>query len=160
MNSNYENELEARIDSELKALRPLPAPASLAPRVMAAIERRSTVPWYRRSWQMWPAGLQAVSLVALLAMFGGLCFGASTLMHSAAGAAAMQKAGGWFSVLGTISRTLTVLTDAASLSVHQLGTGVIAGCVAVLIMAWIACVGLGTVCVRLALRPMTNRIEI
>ena len=31
----------------------------------------TTVPWYRRSWQMWPAGLQAVSLVALLAMFGG-----------------------------------------------------------------------------------------
>jgi hypothetical protein len=160
MNPEYDNELEAQIDRELKSLGELRAPVTLAPRVLRAIEQRAARPWYQRAWQTWPAGLQAVSLVMLLAMFGGLCFGAWTLTHSGAGEAAMQEAGEWFSALDTISRTLTVLADAASLSVHQLGTGVIAGCLAVLIMAWIACVGLGTMCVRLALRPITNRIEI
>jgi hypothetical protein len=160
MNSNYENEVETQIDRELKALPSLRAPASLAPRVFRAIEQQAARPWYQRAWQTWPAGLQVVSLAVLLAMFGGLCISAWTLTHSEAGEAAMQKAGGWFSVLGTISRTLTVLADAASLAVHQLGTGVIVGGIVAVIIAWIACVGLGTICVRLAMRPMANRIEI
>jgi len=160
MNPEYDNELEAQIDRELKGLGELRAPATLASRVLRAIEQRAARPWHQRAWQTWPAGLQTVSLVMLLAMFGGLCFAAWTLTHSGAGEAALQTAGGWFSVFGAISRTLTVLTEAASLAVHQLGTRVIAGGLAVLVMAWIACVGLGTMCVRLALRPTTNRIEI
>ena len=59
MSQEYEKRLEAAIDRELKALQDLPAPRTLAPRIMAAIAARAPVPWYRQSWQMWPVPLRA-----------------------------------------------------------------------------------------------------
>ena len=58
MNPDYDKQLEAAISRELKALPELAAPAALASRVMAAIEQRARVPWYRRSWQTWPVALR------------------------------------------------------------------------------------------------------
>jgi hypothetical protein len=151
MNPDYEKRLEARIDRELKELGEWQAPATLASRVMRAVERRAALPWYRRSWQTWPVGLQWASLAALLAMAGGLCFGAWNLAHSTAGTTGAREVAQGFAGLGVFWRTLNVLGGAAVLSVRHLGTGFIVGSVAVLLMAYAACVSLGTVYVRLAM---------
>ena len=151
MNHDYEEQLEARIDRELKSLGELPAPATIAPRILRAVGQRGVLPWYRRSWQEWPVALQAASFAILMAMFGGLCLGAWELSRDAAGTALAQKVGGDVAALGVLWRTIGVLGDAVVLFVRHSGTGFIAGGVAVLFVAYAACVGLGTTCVRMAI---------
>ena len=124
MNPDYEQQLEARIDRELKQLGELSAPTTLASRVMRVIEQRAVLPWYRRSWQTWPLGLQAVSLAVLLAMFGGLCWGAWELTRAGSMTAVAQKFAGEFADLDVIWRTLGVLGNALVLAIQNLGYGI------------------------------------
>ncbi len=147
---NYEERLAARVDRELKELGELQAPATLVSRVMRAVERRAARPWYRRSWQAWPAGLQWASLAALLAMVCGLGLGAWNLGHAAAATVGAPAIAQEFAGLGLVWRTFNVLGGAAVLSIRQLGPGFIICGMAVVVMAYAACVSLGTVCVRLA----------
>src|SRR2546428_13584559 len=95
MNADYEKQLEAAIDRELKGLGELPAPATLAPRILRVVEQRATLPWYRRAWQTWPMPLQAASLAALLTLCGGAAFGVVELSHAASASAPAHQVGGW-----------------------------------------------------------------
>ena len=68
------SDLERLLDRELKRLPPPRAPRTLLPRVMAAAGQ-SLLPWYRRPWVTWPAGLQTASvglLALMLAIVGTL----------------------------------------------------------------------------------------
>ena len=150
MNTNHDNELEARIDRELKSLPPLAAPPTLAPRVMALVASRAAAPWYRRAWPMWPVSLQAASLVLLLAMFGGLCFAGWQVSHAASVTTAAQKVGGAFSVVSVVWRTLGVLGDSAAQVIRHLGTGFVCALVAVGLAGYAMLLGLGSACYRLA----------
>ena len=151
MNSEYEKRLENEIHRELKKLPELIAPRTLISRVMAAIEARLRLPWYRQSWQVWPLALRAVSLVILLALFGGLCFGAWKLSHAEAVVAAMQRPLGLLSGLGVIFHAISVVLTSLILAVKQLGAGILIGCLAALAFGYAMCVGLGTVYLRLGL---------
>lgn len=64
--------LEEAIHRELKALPQLKAPSNLLPSVMAAIQARANLPWYRKSWQKWPRGLQLLSLGLGLVMVSAI----------------------------------------------------------------------------------------
>ena len=150
MNPDYDNQLEAAISRELKALPELSAPGALASRVMAAIEQRARVPWYRRSWQTWPAALQAASLVVLLALFGGLCLGGWQLSQTGAATLALHRAGEWYSGLGVIGNIFNALANAAVLVVKKLGTGFLVACLVVMGTGYAMCIGAGTVYYRLA----------
>ena len=103
---DYEQQLEERLDRELKELPELQAPPALAARILSAVSRRAARPWYRRSWQAWPVTLQAASLPILLAMFGGLCWSVSALAHTVAAAPATQR------IVGRNRRTAGDLADA------------------------------------------------
>jgi uncharacterized membrane protein len=150
MNPDYDKQLEAAISRELKALPELAAPDTLANRVMAALEQRARVPWYRRSWQTWPVALQAAALVVLLALFGGLCLGGWQLSQAEATTLALHRVGGWFSGLNVIGNTFHVLVNAVLLAVKKLGTGFIVACLVAAGIGYAMCVGLGTVYFRLA----------
>ena len=52
--TDYERQLEERIDCGLKGLPELQAPPALTGRIMAAVLQRVERPWYRRPWQAWP----------------------------------------------------------------------------------------------------------
>jgi hypothetical protein len=155
MNPQYEKQLEAGIRRELDALGQLPAPPALANRILAAIEQRSVVPWYRQSWTAWPFALQTASLTVLLLAFGGLCFGAWELTHGGTG---QGWQGGWLADAGALWRTLSVLVNTAVTLVGQLGTGIIIAGAALMFVSWVMCIGLGTAYVRLAMRPAVSRI--
>jgi hypothetical protein len=150
MNPDYENQLEAAISRELKALPELSAPGALANRVMAAIKQRARVPWYRRSWQTWPVALQAAALVILLALFGGLCVAGWQLSQTGTATLALRRVGEWFAGLGVIQNIFNVLANAAVLVVKKLGTGVIVACLVAAGTAYAMCIGAGTVYFRLA----------
>jgi hypothetical protein len=151
LNPEFEKRLAAKIQQELNGLGELSAPPALTGRVLRAIEQRTAAPWYRCAWQSWPLALQGVSLVALLALFGGICFGVVELSHVAQVSPAGQRAGEWFVWFGVLWKTAGVLVDAAAMAFRHLGTGFVVGCGLVLLAAYAACVGLGTACVRLAL---------
>jgi hypothetical protein len=150
MNENENLELEAAVDRELKALPNLRAPQSLLPRVMAAIEQRSVAPWYRRDWQTWSPPLQAVSMLVLMAGFGGLCIGSWQLVHASAVTSAAGEASGWFRMLSTCFNAVCVLGNAFALAIRSLGPRVLTGIVLAMLLGYAACVGFGTLYVRLA----------
>jgi len=149
--NDYEQQLEERLDRELKELPELQAPPALAARILSAVSRRAARPWYRRSWQAWPVSLRAASLPILLAMFGGLCWTVSALAHTVVAAPAIQKLVGELAGLRAIWRTLNVLGDAAILSFRHLGPAFVAAVFVALLLAYAACVALGTLSLRLAM---------
>jgi len=155
MNPQYEKQLEASVRQELDTLGELPAPPALANRIMRVLEQRATAPWYRRAWPTWPLGLRLASLVLLLGTFGGLCFGGWALSHALT---TMEQTSSWFADAQALWRTVGVLGNIVSTFVNRLGTGVIVTGLALLFTACAMCIGLGSACVRLALRPASNRI--
>lgn len=150
MNLDDAHRLELSIDRELKALPYLAAPASLASRVMARIEQRSALPWYRRAWQTWPGSLQAASLLILLAGFAGVCFATWQFGQAPAVTAAASRMGNWLSGMNAVWNTGGLLVNAAGLAFKSLGTGVVLGIGVLASIGYGVLVGLGTVYVRLA----------
>src|SRR5215831_10035297 len=109
MSLEYEKKLEVEIAGELRSLPDVVAPATSVSRVMAAIELRKALPWFRRAWHTWPRSLQGLFLVTMLTLFGGICFGVWEASHTAAFGLAVHKVGGWFSSLSAIYTALNAL---------------------------------------------------
>jgi hypothetical protein len=148
---DYEQRLAERIDCELKALPELPAPPALAGRILSAVARRAARPWYRQPWPAWPVPVQAASVPALLVLCSGLCWGMFVLARTLAAVPAFQHLTANAAGLRVIWRTLSVLGDAAILCCRHVGPGVFAGILAALFLAYAACIGLGTLSLRLAI---------
>lgn len=155
MNPHYEQQLEASVRRELDALGELPAPPALANQILRAIEQRATTPWYRRTWPGWPLGLRLASLAVLLGVCGGLCF---AIWESARSIASLETTSGWFADAQALWRTFGVLHGVANSLFNQLSTGLLVTGLALVFAICVVCIGLGSACVRLALRPATNRI--
>ncbi len=68
---DHEEKLERFVHQALRDLPPRRAPASLESRVMAALERRATLPWWRQSFAHWPAAAR-LAFVAASAVLVGL----------------------------------------------------------------------------------------
>jgi len=161
MNSDYNQRLETEIDRELKKLPELTAPATLTARVMAQIEKRSVLPWYRQAWPAWPKPARVLALGAMLALFGGICFASWRLYHGPEAGLAVQTMAGWFSGLAVIWNALGVVAGAAILTLKKLGNVFLIVCLAIVAFNYFACVGLGTVAVRFALaRTRRNQLQL
>ena len=70
-------QLEQLVHTALRSLPDRRAPASLETRVLAALERQASIPWWHRSWNYWPQSVRALFLVvcsgaAVALMFAGL----------------------------------------------------------------------------------------
>jgi hypothetical protein len=150
MSTEHERQLEAQIDRVLKRLPELPAPAALAPRVLELIEARAAAPWYRRSWQTWPFALRMVSLTALIALFGALCYAGWQLQQGEGFAAVDRQLAAWSSFARTLWATFNLLLGAGALILKHLGTGFIVTCLAALALGYGVCLALGTAFLRVA----------
>jgi hypothetical protein len=62
MNPNEHDKLEHLIHRTLRDLPPRRAPQSLEMRVLAAIEQRAALPWWRKSYVHWPVPARAAFL--------------------------------------------------------------------------------------------------
>ncbi len=151
MDSEYQDTLAAEIERELKSLPELQAPATLIPRVRAAIARRQCVPWYRQPWPAWPVPMRAAALVILAGFFALLCLGAWKVPDTESYLAATRHATGWFSSLATLWNALNALVSTLAQAVQQLGRGFLLGCLVAVSLAWAMCLALGTACLRLTL---------
>jgi hypothetical protein len=76
--------LDRALDDALDQLPARPAPASLAPRVMAAVHAWEERPWHQRGWLSWPAGWQAASVAAFVVLVWGGVLTAPWIVAAAA----------------------------------------------------------------------------
>jgi hypothetical protein len=150
MSLEYERNLEVEIDRELKSLPEIPAPVTLISRVVASIELRKALPWFRRAWDTWPSSLQGIFLVAMLALFGGICFGVWEGTQTTTFALAAHKVGGWFSGMSAIWTALNALAGSALAIVKQFNTAVVIALIVIAGLGYAIFLTLGTVYVRLA----------
>lgn len=68
MNPSRDRDFERLIDRTVRDLPPLRAPAGLSDRVLAELERRASLPWWRREFRRWPRAARGLfALVALAA---------------------------------------------------------------------------------------------
>src|SRR6266404_1454764 len=149
MEMDYEKRLEREVQAALENLPELRAPASLMRRVLAAIELRSRLPWFRRAWPTWPATLRAAALAILLVGFAGLCAGGWQLANagSATLAPELHRVG---ALASAASAVFAALKGAVLAIGHQLGTGFVVGCLTAICLCYGLCVWLGAACVRFA----------
>jgi hypothetical protein len=156
MNPNPDNELEALIDSELKALPPLTAPNSLGPRIMAGVTAHQSAPWYRNGWQAWPLALRVAALVGLTALFAGLCLAGGIISKSEGVTVASEKVSGVLGAFSVAGKTLTALGAAVLHIVQGIGKGYIVAGLVLVAFAYATCVAFGSFYLRFAL----GRVEI
>jgi len=150
MNPQEDKQLEAAIGRELKALPELTAPVALTNRVMAAIELRRNMPWYRRSWTTWPGTLQVAAFATLLVVFGGLCLAGWELSHAQTLAQAQHQIGQRLSGFSALGNLLTSLASSVVLVGKKLGTPFWVACLFVAGLSYAVFLSLGTVYFRLA----------
>ncbi len=150
MNTDYEKQLEAEIDRALKRLPELKAPGTLAVHVMERIEYRKTASWYRQEWQAWPLPMRAGGLVALVLLFGALCFAGAEAPHTRGFSLVLGLVQGWLLNVTALWNAVHALGEAVLIAFRQLGMPIVIGCLTAVGLAWAMCLGLGTYCVRLA----------
>lgn len=73
------DDFDLELDRELGELPSPVAPASLLPRVLAAVAPPEPSAWYSRPWLTWPHGLRVASAVAVLVTVAALAGGAPML---------------------------------------------------------------------------------
>lgn len=151
MSDRAEERIEKWLDGELKKLPELSAPESLLVRVMGTIQERSHRPWWRRSWQGWPPGLQVVAFLLLLVTAGGVSYLGAVAIDEIRVFGAETVLGSWFEplevgldLMGTVWRAALLVFQAGG---HQL----LVVTVLFVLGIYVACLGLGTVCTRVLL---------
>jgi hypothetical protein len=150
MDNDYEKLLAADIDRELRGLPGLRAPAGIVDRVMQALQQRAQLPWYQQAWPAWPPALRFASLALLLAMLGGLCFAGGKVSQFEAFASCLSRIGSWFAGFSAVWSAIHVLLNTLVLVLKHLGTGFLIACLVALGAGYAMCLGLGSVCLRLA----------
>ncbi len=143
---------EAWLEQQLRQLPNRPAPASLAPRVMAAVAARVRRPWYARPWLEWPRPWQAVSALAISLVLGMLAY---ALLHFRE-LAAPEAWGAWLQVsrapLDALGAAGQVLFEALERLTGRISPWVWTGFGMLAAIMYATCVGLGTLIYRLAIR--------
>jgi hypothetical protein len=150
--ANHEKQLEMEIAAHLQQLGELTAPATLAPRVMQAIARRETRPWYRNSLETWPLAIRTASVFGLLVLFASLYFGVWKLDQAGAGQGS-RVFSEWLPEVTALYNVVKVLGDVGQSLLAQIRPEVIGLVIAIFFLAWVALLGIGTVCIRVATRP-------
>ena len=150
MKNEHETKLGAEIDALLKGLPELRAPRTLLPRVMAALEARAASPWYRQSWQSWPASMRVVCLLVLISAFGGICLAGWKLPQADAYASTARVVGHWLATFGAVWGLFSTLLNTVAVMTRHLPGALLAGCLVSLGLAYGLCVGLGAAWMRLA----------
>lgn len=143
---------EASLDRQLKALPDRPAPATLAPRVLALIAARTRLPWYRRPWLTWPRAVQALSLVAVSFVLGALTYASLHFGDLAVPGALEGRLDVWLAPVEALWTAALTLGGLIARLVQQVNPWIWAGLAALAAGMYAACLGIGTVLYRVTIK--------
>jgi hypothetical protein len=155
-NRDPQDPLAAWADQTLKQLPVRRAPATLMPRVLAALARQRALPWYQQPWFHWPRHFQMLAFVLATALVAGLAWliipHGDAVTLSAAKNAALQS-----ELVRPVAATVTTTADifgtlghAATLVLKTLPTWTWAAVAGGAAIIWCSTLGLGTAAWRLA----------
>jgi hypothetical protein len=150
MDSTPPNNLEELIHRELAKLPDRPAPETLIPRVLAKIQARQQRRWWRQSWPHWPWAAQLASLPLMAASVAAALFGVSTVWRLLIGSAEVGAMTGLMNRVSAVWDFLDVLGNAVLVLGRSVGQQWLLLALLVPLTMYLACVGLGTLCYRLA----------
>ena len=149
MQPEFDPKLEAIIDQELRKLPDVAAPQTLAPRVMARIRAREKKPWWQRSLWNWPLAAQAAFLVIALAVVG--LFTQSGLMVDDSVRSYSQQVTEQANTLAALLDRFAPLLNAVVL-LWEKAQPLLLYALVLALGLYLACVGVGTMFVRVAIR--------
>ena len=150
MEPEFDPKLESLLSDELKSLPPVKAPASLLPNVMAVLAARARMPWWQHAWWDWPLTAKVAFVLLAVSIAGLLGGGGSILGDSAAGYSTevLERFNG---MEGTFD-LFAPLVDAAALVWARTAQPFLLYGVFIVGALYLMCVGMGTACVRYALK--------
>ncbi|HEY3853263.1 MAG TPA: hypothetical protein VGO67_02595 [Verrucomicrobiae bacterium] len=150
MNPDFDDpQLESEIDRQLKDLPELIAPRSLVPRTMQLIAQLAAV-WQSRSWSTWPMSIRAAFIVVSVALLAATVPGLRAFEQNLL-VPMFAKLNHWGASSEWIWNAATALASAGTAIVNHASKGIIFSCVLAIVLAYAACIGFGTVFVKLAL---------
>jgi hypothetical protein len=150
MEPEVDPKLEKLIGAALKNLPFSKAPAALAPRVLSILAARASLPWWHRAWWDWPLAAQATFLLVALAIAGG--FSGGTLILDQRAAAYSQQATERLAPIAGLGDTGMTLVNALGLLWEKAAQPFVLHGVVLAGVLYLICLGLGTACVRYALK--------
>jgi hypothetical protein len=145
----------ADLDRRLKDLPPRRAPATLAPRVRAALRARAAQPWYGRAWWQWPPAARALSLLIFSSLLGGLTWVGLNAGRSDLGTALGTRVADTLASVAPLWALLATLVEAMARVLQCVPLAAWAGALAFFAAMYLATIGLGTALYRIAL-PQRN----
>ncbi len=150
MDRHRDSQWEETLDRELKSLPDRQAPSTLLPRVMAAVQAKARLPWWRRAWRTWPPAAQVLSLVLFSTLLGLVTWVGMHGWSVGAAAETTRVLNDWTAPISRFWSCLTALVNATALVSRKAG-GYTLFAVGILCAAmYLSCGGLGTVCYRVA----------
>jgi hypothetical protein len=153
MKEPLESSLEQRMHELLRQLPDRPAPATLAPRVMAAIAARKTPQvWWRRPFWGWPWTLQVVVLFGVLAGLTGVIYWGGAWSPQLSVSPVFARISDLGTDLASLGRALLSLADAAALVLSTLLRPWLMVALGLIGVMYLCCLGVGTLFYRVAYR--------
>jgi hypothetical protein len=150
MKPEFDPKLESLLDAELQKLPPITAPASLVPNVMAAIAARARLPWWQHAWWDWPLTAKAAFLLLALAIAGAFSGGGVILDEGVSNYS--QQVVERFSPITSLWDTVVTVLNVGRSLVEKMGQSIFLYATIFIGLLYLTCLGLGTVCVRYALK--------
>lgn len=149
---------EAWLDRQLRQLPDRPAPASLAPRVLAAVTARARRPWYRQPWFAWPRGAQVVALLVLSGALGSLTYALLHLEDFAVAETLAAQFAAWWAPAEAVRAAAHALATTLSLLARQVSGTVWLALGGLAALMYAVCLALGTVLYRLCCPARPQRM--
>jgi len=150
MKPEFDPQLEKLIDAELKQLPPPAAPSSLLPNVMSVIAARERLPWWQRAWWDWPLTAKTAFLLLAVAIAG--VFSGGGVMLDQGVSTYSQQVVERYEPVSALWNALQVLAGIVTSQTDKLGQSFLIYAAVFAGLLYLMCVGLGTVCVRYAMK--------
>jgi hypothetical protein len=150
MQNEPESKLARLLQQEISRLPLIEAPSSLLPRVMAAVQARARLPWWKRSWLSWPWSCRIVFLLISLVLAWGCASGLGFIGEAGSLESVRGSLSGEFSFLRPIWEVAHALGNALVLVFRSGGQVLIWTTCLTLAVIYVTSVGLGTLCYRVA----------
>jgi len=154
MDNESEGRLGERMHRELRQLPLLKAPETLVARVLTAIESRAQQPWWKKSWMNWPSSMRLAFVVGVCALASGILYLGIQISNEVPAGAVLEKVSASFGFLAPLWNLIAALGNALVLVLRAGGQLLFWGTVGLVAAMYLTCVGLGTLCYRVALNKI------
>jgi hypothetical protein len=144
---HHEN-LERSVHQTLRALPPRRAPRTLEQRVLAELERRAALPWWRQSFAHWPLAARAVFLLLSAGLVKLTLMAVVWVMSDLDTAATREAVSTQFSWVQSTLAVWNSMTDFGAVVIHRIPPVWLYGTAAFVAAMYLTLFGLGAAAYR------------